>query len=68
MSFVLKLFNFSNPLIVAVTIVVNSMPAASVTSVLANMYNGDIDLAAKVMFVHNILCMITIPAICAVLL
>ncbi len=68
MSFVLKLFNFSNPLIAAVTIVVNSMPAASVTSVLANMYNGDIDLAAKVMFVHNILCMITIPAICAVLL
>ena len=54
----------SNPMVNAVFILIMAMPAASVTTVLCEMYNGNMAFAAKVMFIHNVLCMVTLPAIC----
>ncbi|MBR0256508.1 MAG: AEC family transporter [Synergistaceae bacterium] len=57
----------SNPLVEAVYVLIMSMPGASVTVGMCEMYHGDIDFAAKIMFIQNILCMVTIPAICVLL-
>ncbi len=57
----------SNPLIGAVLIIVIAMPGASVTAVLCEMYHGNIDFAAKVMFLQNLLCILTIPLVCMIL-
>ena len=57
----------ANPLVGAVYVLIMSMPGASVTVGMCEMYHGDIDFAAKIMFIQNILCMITIPAICIML-
>lgn len=54
----------SNPLVNAVFVLIMSMPGASVTAVLCEMYHGNVDFAAKVMFLQNLLCIITIPLIC----
>ena len=54
----------SNPLIGAVLVIVIAMPGASVTAVLCEMYHGNIDFAAKVMFLQNLLCIFTIPIVC----
>ena len=54
----------SNPMVNAVFILIMAMPAASVTAVLCEMYGGNIDFAAKVMFIQNVLCVITIPLVC----
>ena len=53
-----------NPLVAAVLILINAMPGASVTAVLCQMYGGDIDFAARMMFIQNIACMVTIPLVC----
>lgn len=57
----------ANPLVGAVYVLIMSMPGASVTVGMCEMYHGDIDFAAKIMFIQNILCMVTIPAICIML-
>lgn len=54
----------SNPLIGAVLVIVIAMPGASVTAVLCEMYHGNIDFAAKVMFLQNLLCIFSIPLVC----
>lgn len=54
----------SNPMVNAVFILIMAMPVASVTAVLCEMYGGNIDFAAKVMFIQNVLCVITIPLVC----
>ena len=54
----------SNPMVNAVFILIMAMPAASVTAVLCEVYHGNMEFAAKVMFIQNILCMVTIPVIC----
>lgn len=54
----------ANPLVDAVLVLVVAMPGASVTAVLCQMYHGNIDFAAKVMFLQNLLCIVTIPAVC----
>ena len=54
----------SNPMVSATYIVIMAMPGASVTAVLCEMYHGNIDFAAKVMFLQNLLCIITIPLVC----
>ena len=54
----------SNPMVSAVFILIMSMPVASVTAVLCEIYHGNIEFAAKVMFIQNILCIVTIPLIC----
>ena len=54
----------SNPMVGAVFILIMAMPAASVTAVLCEMYHGNMAFAAKVMFIQNILCIVTIPLVC----
>ena len=53
-----------NPMVSAVFILIMAMPAASVTPVLCEIYNGNMAFAARIMFISNILCMVTIPAVC----
>ena len=53
-----------NPLIGAVFVVIMAMPPASVTTVLTEVYKGNVQFAAKIMFVQNLLCIVTIPLIC----
>ena len=54
----------SNPMVSATYIVIMAMPGASVTAVLCEMYHGNVDFAAKVMFLQNLFCIITIPLVC----
>lgn len=54
----------SNPLVGAVLFIVAAMPGASITGALCEMYHSDIDFVAKVMFLHNLLCIFTIPLVC----
>lgn len=61
----LKVFPLgSNPMVSATYIVIMAMPGASVTVALCETYHGNIDFAAKIMFVHNLLCIISIPLVC----
>ena len=53
-----------NPLVSAVLVLIAAMPGASVTAVLCEMYHGNIDFAARAMFIQNVLCMVTIPIVC----
>ncbi|MBQ7578222.1 MAG: AEC family transporter [Synergistaceae bacterium] len=63
--FLLKFITLSaNPLVRAVVILIIAMPAPSMTTVLSELYGGNIDFAAKAMFIHNLFCMLTIPLIC----
>ena len=62
---VLKVIPLSeNPLVAAVLVLINAMPGASVTAVLCEMYGGNIDFAARIMFLQNVACMVTIPLVC----
>ena len=54
----------NNPMVGAVFVLIMAMPAASVTAVLCEMYNGNINFAAKVMFIQNLMCVVTIPLVC----
>ncbi|MBQ7545141.1 MAG: AEC family transporter [Synergistaceae bacterium] len=54
----------SNPMVGAVFILIMAMPAASVTPVLCEMYNGNMAFAAKIMFIQNVMCIVTIPLVC----
>ncbi|MBQ3693377.1 MAG: AEC family transporter [Synergistaceae bacterium] len=56
-----------NPLIWAVLVIVVAMPGASVTAVLCQIYNGNIDFSAKAMFLQNLMCVLTIPLVCMIL-
>ena len=63
--FLLEIITLSaNPLVRAIVILIIAMPAPSMTTVLSEMYGGNIDFAAKAMFIHNLFCMLTIPIIC----
>lgn len=53
-----------NPLVSAVLVLIAAMPGASVTAVLCEMYGGNVDFAARAMFIQNVLCMATIPLVC----
>ena len=62
---ILRFFPLSgNPLVGAVLVLINAMPGASVTAVLSEMYHADVDFAARIMFIQNLACMITIPLVC----
>ena len=62
---ILKVFPLgSNPMVGAVFILIMAMPAASVTAGLCEMYHGNIDFAARIMFIQNVACIITIPVVC----
>lgn len=58
---ILRLLPIPNPLIVGVTLVTLAMPAAAVTTSLAETYGGDRSLAVKTIFVTSVLCLVTIP-------
>lgn len=57
----------SKPIVGAVFVLIMAMPAASNTVMLCEIYHGNIGFAAKVMFIHNVLCIATIPAVCMLL-
>lgn len=60
----LEFINLSdNNLVRAIIILIIAMPAPSMITVLTQIYDGNTDFAAKVMFLHNLLCMFTIPVI-----
>lgn len=54
----------SNPLTGAVLILTVSMPSASITAALSEMYHCNVNFAAKAMFIQNIFCVLTIPLVC----
>lgn len=57
-----------NPLIAASFVLANAMPAASTTVVLTETLNNEnVGFAAKIMFVQNLLCLITIPLVCMII-
>ena len=56
-----------NPLIAAVLIIIVAMPSASITAAICDTYNGDMNFAAKVMFLQNLLCIFSIPLVCMIL-
>ena len=65
---ILKVIPFgSGPIVGAVFVLIMAMPAASVTAALCELYHGNIEFAAKVMFIQNVLCIVTIPAVCMLL-
>lgn len=59
---VLRMLPFSNSLIPDMILITMAMPAASVTTILAENYGGNTRLAAKIVFLSSLLCIITIPA------
>ena len=61
---ILKLMPITNPLISRIVILIMAMPAAGVSSMMAEIYHGDLNLTAKIMFIQNIVCLITIPFVC----
>lgn len=65
--FILRLFPITDPLVIPVAVVIFAMPAPGVTTMLAELYHGNLDFTAHVMFIHNIACLITIPLICMLL-
>ena len=64
MFFVMKLLPLNNPLISSVVVLIMAMPAAGVSSMMAEIYHGDLNLVAKIMFIQNIACLGTIPLVC----
>ncbi|WP_305767226.1 AEC family transporter [Candidatus Epulonipiscium viviparus] len=50
-----------------VLVVLAAMPAATMTLLFAEQYDCDVKLAASIVFISNILCMITIPVLLVVL-
>ena len=66
--FLLKIFPLGpNPMVSAILVLVVAMPSASVTTVMCELYHGNINFAAKVMFIQNLFSVVTIPLICALL-
>ena len=64
---VLTPFPFPNPLILPIVVVTMAMPTPGVTTVLAEAYHGNMDMAAKVSFISNLFALVTIPLICLLL-
>ena len=59
--FAVMLFLPVEPLMAAVTVVLIAMPVATTTAILAERYDGDSELATKVIVLSTILSLITIP-------
>lgn len=53
----------SNPIILSVLIVIASMPGAAVSTSFAILYDADVSLAARYVFVSTLLSVVTIPLI-----
>lgn len=57
----LRLVPIDNPVFVGVMVVIMSMPAAAVGTILADTYGADTEFAAETVFLSSILCLVTIP-------
>ncbi|MBQ7733708.1 MAG: AEC family transporter [Synergistaceae bacterium] len=65
LALILKVITInSNPLVSAILVIVVAMPAPSITVMLCEMYGGNLKFAAKIMFLHNLLCLLSIPLVC----
>lgn len=53
--------------ITGVSVVLAGMPAASLTAVFAEKYNGDVELASRCIVVSTLLSVITVPILCMLL-
>lgn len=61
---VLKFFNFhEGSLVPGVCVLLMTMPVASMTQIIAVKYKSDADFGAHVVFIANILCLLTCPLI-----
>jgi len=65
--FILRPF-IKDTLIFGITIVVMSMPVASITNIFANKFDGNYKLASKAIFITTLCSFITIPLICFLIL
>ena len=52
----------------SIVLITVAMPAPSVTTILAETYNGNRGLAAKIVFLTSLFCMITLPLVAMFLL
>ena len=60
---VLRLLPLDAPLVVGVLVIIMAMPAAAVTSLLAETYDANTEFAAELVFLSSLLCLATIPLI-----
>ena len=60
---ILKAIPFANPLIVPVLVLVFAMPSTVVGNTVAAQYGADDELAARIVFLSSLFCILTIPAI-----
>ena len=60
--FILRPF-ISNPMMLEVLVIVNAMPAAALTVIFAERYNGDTVMASKLVALSSLLCLLTLPVI-----
>jgi predicted permease len=51
------------PIISGVSVILSGMPAPATTSILANKFGGDKELASKIIFASTVLSMVTIPVL-----
>ena len=58
---VLRLLPISGELVKGVTLVILSMPAPAVATILAEQYRGNTELGARIVFLSSLLCIVTIP-------
>lgn len=65
--FLLKAVPYGNPLILPVITVTMAMPVAGAAAFLSETYHGNLDMAAKISFLSNLLSLVTIPLICLLL-
>lgn len=56
-----------DPLLVSITVLLNAMPAGSLTSIMAEQYNCDSQFASQAVFATTLLSMVTLPLLCLIL-
>lgn len=63
----LLLLPIPNPLITSVILIIMSMPSAAVVTAMAQRYESDRELAARMVCLSSLLCMVTLPLIALLL-
>ena len=59
----LKPLPLQNPLVVGVTLVILAMPGPAASTILGEQYHGNSELAARMVFLSSLLCIVTMPLI-----
>lgn len=52
-----------DPLVLGVSLVILSMPAPAAAPIIAEQYNGNVQMGARVVFLSSLLCIVTLPVI-----